>query len=336
MANFNEVNPMGDPGDISGYDPLEGLEEPETPEVEDSEEEAPSEELVGEEEGEEVEEPTQPQPQPNDNVGWARARILERERDTLAARLNTLLSALQQPQQVTQEEPEEDLDAYTPEEQNLKLTKKLVKEVETIKQAEVKKQQAATITNVMNLADTQIAQFSSQNPIIYGAAVSHLAAIELDEFLDENPGLTPQEAEVTLMNKIAADKIKWLKAGKNPGAELYKRAIRRGFDPQSVVVPEEEEGDVQMPEIKPKKVQKAVPEQDSETQIKRGKQREQVSRSLSSVPGVAGKGALTAKQLAKMDESDSLNTIMELAKKNPGFSKTPSFRQLLAGKERVG
>ena len=324
--------------DISGYDPLEGLldEEPEQ-----EQEELDADDVLSEmeepeaEEEEEVEStpPQQPQVQPynpnmDPNVAWARTRIVERERDTYKNRLDMLIAKLQEAQnQPVEEEDEDDYELMAPDEKASKLSEKALKKLEAMENQQKLSKQQAMLQNAIGVADAHIANFAMSNPQ-YTQAVAHLAYMEIDELLDENPGITPAEAEAKVMNKVQTDKLRWVSSGKNPGLELWKRAVRRGFVPQQMAQ-EEEEGVDETP-VAPAQPKKPTAQEEVEN-VKKQRAKQQAARTIATVPGAQGRSALNAKTLAKMSEKDFLDKIADLSKNNLGH-RAPSFSDLLPGK----
>lgn len=327
-----------DESDISGYDPLEGLDLGKKTDQEDEESddglEVDPEDVLSESDTEEYEEeeeeapapPAQPQYNPNadPNVAWARARILEKERDTYKQRLEMMFNALQQQAKAVPQEEEEESDEYlAPDEKAAKLSEKALREIESMKKQQIQLARHQQLQQVIGVADSQIAQFAQQNPQ-YTNAIAHLAYIEMDEFLDENPGLTPQEAEEKVLEKTMRDKIKWLQAGKNPGVELWKRAVRRGYQP--MVEYDDAEQEIPMPAP-----QQSKPQVNEVDQIKKKREKMQSVKTISSVQGAQGRSSINAKTLAKMPEEQFLGKIAELTRAS-GTGRAPRFHELLAGK----
>lgn len=322
--------------DISGYDPLEGLldggDDGMDVDPEDVLSEADTEEVEVEEE-EQEEEPVQQQvqqPQPynpnaDPNVAWARARVLERERDTYRKRLDLIISELQKQQTQQPEEEEEELEFLAPDEKAAKISEKTLRKIEALENQQKLTKQQQMLQQAIGVADAYIANFAVANPQ-YTQAIAHLAAVELDEFLDENPELTQQEAEAKIMGKVQSDKLRWLQAGKHPGVELWKRAVRRGFNPQAM---EQYMDDADEPVEAP--VKQKQPAQDEVEQVKRKREKQQASKTISTVQGAQGRSSLNAKSLAKMSEKDFLDKIADLTKDTPG-RRVPSFAELLPGK----
>lgn len=325
--------------DVSGYNPMEGIEEDDDTE-DDGLEVDPEEvlsEIETEEEPEDVEEEEEQQPEQQQydpsrdpNVAWARARLLEKERNALQARLSILVDTLQKAAEAKQEpeEEEEDYSTLPAEEQAAAISKKVLREIEEFKKESQKKREGDSINNAVVAADSQIAMFAQQNPL-YGPAVAHLAAIELDEFLDLNPGLTPEEAEQRMLVKLQEDKLHWLSLGKNPGVEIWKKSIRRGFQPQAFL---QQSAQQSKQEAESKTVQKQKQETDEVAAFKKQKDKKQSARTIASISGSQGHSSVNPKSFQKMSEAQFADTMTKLIGR---AGNTPKFRDLLKGLERT-
>lgn len=320
-----------DPGlnkmtDISGYDPLE-------------------EAVIGGFEGEPVQESVEEQPQPaplpppqaqqddrqvKGNV-FARLRVVERERDIEKRRAKEAQDRLVQvlemvlDQDQPEQEPEEDYHEIDPV---ARLERKVDRVARTLEEEKLAEEQAEREQEAMQelmTANMAIRQFAAQAGPLYTSAIAHLAAMEMDEYLEEHPNVTPQEAELNLLQEMENNKVKWLQQGRNPGQELFKRAIRRGF-----TFPVEQARAAQAPP------RQAPPARQSATEEVRREQGRSV-RSLGPAQGGAAPQATNARTLATASESDFQDKVLRMVQERggPALRRSPKMREVLAGKGRI-
>jgi hypothetical protein len=173
-------------------------------------------------------------------------------------------------------------------------------------------------------ANLAIRAFAGQAGELYTKAVAHLAAAEMDEYLNEHEDVTPEEAEAALLQKMERDKIKWLRQGKNPGQELFMKSIRRGFQ-----VPIQNPFQVQQLPVPP---QQPAPRNDARDEVRRENRRS--VRSLSGVSGAAAPNSTNVRAYANMSEEDFQQKVLNQIKER-GMVRTPlRTRDMMAGKGR--
>lgn len=273
----------------------------------------------------------------------ARVRILEKERDAerrdqqiLANRLQMLMEKLPEiVQNARQESPtptpeikieDEDLDPLTV---ILKTQKKLLDEVGELKQKQNVTTQITQDQQALNTADTLMAKAMNESPE-FNAAVGHLAQIILSDLDDKFPNHTQAEKLRLADQAIQREKIEFIKRGRNPVAEFYKRASIMGFRYEKPTIQQD-----QAREIKNEKA--ASKDGNPKDQIQREKDKQSSMSSIGGSSNGAPARKLDIKALANMSEADFNRTIDEAVKAGqfvlkPG-QRTPSIGQLLSGLE---
>lgn len=281
----------------------------ETPaeEVVESPAEEPAEEQ-GHEAQEDPEDRTTYTGRPAKGNVFARNRVLERENKSLMRRMDELISKLDQ--RVAQpEEPEEPEIEFADDplraihSRQERIERELKREREEAK----RKEQEEASRRKMEVANNAIMDFVEETPD-YNDAISHLAEIEFEEALEDNPDLSHEEIDRMLYNKLNEQKLRWIQAGKNPGEELYKKAQRRGYRRQARQQPN------------------AVAELEKE------RKRASAGSSISKAVGRSSEGRVTAGKIARMTDEEYRVWADELVKKRGGGRI--KMRDIMADKMR--
>lgn len=252
----------------------------------------------------------------------ARNRILEREKKELERsirdqelrskrmeeRLEDLLETIngrnQEPTEPEIEEPEFRHDpmgaVYA------KLTKQ-EREQKRKEEQERQERAAAEERKVVTEINEMILDFAEETPD-YEEAVGFLAELEFEEGIEDNPDLTQQEVDEKMTRELRERMKGWVRSGKDPGEELYKRAKRRGWKPQA-----------------------QRPKTDAKEQIAAENARAKAGSSISKVSGRSGTGRVTAKQISYMSD-DEYRVWRDQQKKQLG--RTPKMKDLMPEKIR--
>lgn len=294
------------------YEPLPLSEDEDEPETRPEGQTEPGKSSSGtrgkaekEAEPEEPEEVEEPKAQPNEyNALAARHRILERDHQVMAKRFEQLLGAISGASQARQEPSQEELP--DPEEDGLGAhivarLKRMEDQAEADRVARDAVQQNQALANEYSSARGAMMAYRAQDPATYEAAVTHLANVTFEEARAEMPGYTDQDIALFLQRAVVQYQLKWQREGRNPGEELVKMAMRRGF---------------RIPE-------RAAPAEDARQTVEAAKAKEQKARTISGVPGASPRGPLKLARALEMPE----DTWQVELKKIP-------LRDLLKGKGR--
>lgn len=181
----------------------------------------------------------------------ARARILEKEKEsyldlmrgmyeqiqTLQARLNQ--STQPQPEQIEEIDPDEDPIGFTA--QKVKDLSERVK-IQEFQQAQAIYQQQLIQAqqNALIEADNQIQNFRQEFPE-YMDAANHLLSKTMDRVKRENPGITPKQMQQEIMYWSDQTKLQALYQGRNPAEVFYEYALWAGYDPDAPVQRQEQQ-----------------------------------------------------------------------------------------------
>lgn len=309
--------------DISGYDPLEAAvfgEEGVPQPVEQEEQPEPPPQPQ-----------PRPQPQPEPEIKGsvhARLRVLEREKKEARRREKEAQDRLEQVialvLEKNQAEPEEEQFEIDPVVRLERKVDRVAQEIQKTREEEEEEAEQQELLREQATANYAIRAFAQQAGEVYTKAVSHLAAIEMDEYLSEHDDVTPEEAEATLLEKMENDKIRWLRQGKHPGQELFLRAIRRGFQ---VPVQPQRQAATPTPAPAPK------PQQNATEEIRQENRRS--VRSIASMAGSAAPNTTNVKAYANMSEEDFQNKVLSAVRERGQIRNSPRMREMLAGKGRA-
>lgn len=266
----------------------------------------------------------------NENSAWARARVLEREKkirdreiESLKNQLDTVLKVVNERLVAPEEEEvEEELDPIARTERK---QEKILEKLESLEQKEEKSKEQKEFERINSFADQQIYSFKAEAekaaPGAYDEAIKHLTNVWMSEELessDDPEGVVLER----VTQKALSLKFKYLREGKNPGEEFFKKALNLGFDLS---------GFYQAP---PGSAQ-AAPQapnsgQSGEDLIKKEIARRKAAGSLSGIQGSAPVDIV--KNFSKMSESDQFKATLELMKEKGSMRRAPTLKDLLAHK----
>lgn len=280
--------------------------------------------------------PTAPQAEPerplkgNENSAWARARVLEREKklrdreiESLKNQLDTVLKVVNE--RLVPEEPEESLEDLDPITRNERKQEKILEKLEALEEKETRSKEQLEFERVNAHADQQIYAFKAEAdkaaPGAYDQAIKHLTNVWMSEELESSDD--PEHVVIERVAQKAINlKFKYLKEGKNPGEEFFKKALNLGFDMNSLLpnAPAAAQAAPQAPKVS----------QTGEELIRKEIERRKASGSLS---GVQGSPAVdTIRNLSKMSEKDQFRATLDLMKEKGSMRRAPSLKDLLAHK----
>lgn len=270
-----------------------------------------------EEETEEEEEETPEEPPKKGNV-HAALRVAqrslvqaERTNQILATRFNQLLEMVQNGQfaggqtpQKADAEPEEPMPSFDEDPMGnisgrLGQVEKMFKSfMENVGKSE----QINTTTNALREIDNATAVYAETiGRDTYNDAIQHLAQVRVQEEILNNPGLTEPEAVQIVAQKVINDKIRWARAGVNPGEQWVKQARTLGWRPTS-------KG-------------KAPVEKNANAReaVARSREKNRKGTTISRAPGSAASKSLTVDDILKYPERD-WDTLMRKSAKAMGKS----------------
>lgn len=212
---------------------------------------------------------------------FARNRILERENRVILRRMEDLIERLDRQANERQEPeiPEVDFDddplrAIHARQQRIE--ESIRRDREEAQRRELEREMRTRNT----VANEAILDFAERTPD-YAQAIEHLAAIEMEEALEENPHLSEDEVDAMMSQKLAEQKIRWIQEGRNPGQELYRRAQRRGYQPR-----------------------RAAAGGDARREVVAERKRAAAGSSISKAAGRASQGKVNAGAIARMSDAE--------------------------------
>jgi hypothetical protein len=200
----------------------------------------------GREDGEEFEEQPEEQPArrqsaPNPNAIAAQHRILQRNYDVLERRFGQVVEILSR-QQRSQEMPEGEDEEIPDPDENLgghlvgKMTA-IEKRLQREEEDRAQRERDQSVVQQFHAAQGSIASYREQAPELYDAAAHHLLASSIEELRDFRPDLTEEEIHKAVAKETAAWVLRWHQQGLNPGEQVMRMALRRGFNGQGVQQP---------------------------------------------------------------------------------------------------
>lgn len=130
-------------------------------------------------------------------------------------------------------------------------------------------------------------QFRAANPEAYDAALVHLVNVTREELMEDFPDLEDTELNQLMARGIAGKMVEWKNRGMNPGEQLVKMALRRGFTWQQQA---------------PAAPQKAKPSADQQVRMQQA--RRQKAGSIAGVPGTPPGGRLNLNKALSMSEEE--------------------------------
>jgi len=205
---------------------------------------------------------------------FAALRIAERNNKILADRLAQIVERLDSRRAEPEIEEEEEIvdDETNPIPALSQKVDKLLKETKKSKEEQEKDRKLSEVREVLSVADDRIAEFRSSIGVEeYNNAVEYVVNLKVQDFEDVYPDKTRDEIENLVARAAMEEKYNLARSGKNPAQVIYEYAKRHGFRPQKAK--SSEDGTTQVRKIDPKQT------------IKRDKERQDKSRTISTTPG---------------------------------------------------
>lgn len=333
-----EANPAQAGGEVSEplqvsrrwqapVDPLSGLSA-RTQQVDIPQQGAQQEEPEQEEEREI--QPQLQQEKPIKGDPYARARVLERERDRekrrvadLEQKLNSLTEAITRLAPQVQEE-EEEQEPLNPIEAISRKTDRVLQEMNDLKKQREQEVQHQQLSQEEQIANRGIQSFMEQAekaaPGVYQSAVAHLANVKITEYLEDNPDASEDEAKEHVAVWAREFKLRAMREGKNPGEEFLKRSAIHGFNPNVAAKPQKAPG---APKV-------AAPTPDPQVAFQEDLRRREALGSLSSMQGTAKVDPMKA--LSAIPDSKRVGAIMQEMKSRGRMNRPIPLEELLAHK----
>lgn len=289
--------------------------------------EGPDPDEVGVEDGEGAALETVGEPQGEPEIKgnpYARARVLEREKRILEQRMrerddqfNQLIKAIEEGASGKTEDDDEPIDEGDPLTRLDRKQEATNRKLEQLLEQQKESKQVAELMHLEAVANAKIQEFAVRadgvEKDLYKKAAAHYLNVLMSDKL-EDTDLSVEEAKRELAGQIAEMKIKFVKSGKNPGEEFFKRAVLHGF-----VVPKVAESP------------SPTPAPTAKDQIAKAKGKKDVLASLSSVQGTVKRDGVG--DLSKLNEKENFRRVLQLAReKNGSMMKVPSLAELLAHK----
>ena len=271
---------------------------------------------------------------------WARARVLEKERNEkseevadLRQRLDLLTGMLQEQINARQEAPaEEEIDPEVdPVRAILKKMDGLEKKISRIEQGGEQAKHAITTTQVISdVNETMQAQLGTDP--VFKEAVMHVATVMERSAAKKYPNLNENQRLAMVSDAINRTKLDWASRGADPIQETYEMAMTLGFDPDATEAKLKSQVNTATQKLPATSKTKPSPKED----IAARRQKEQ---SVSSIGGVEGGSPkpYDASTLSKAKNAEEFGMALDnmfkagvLAKNNGRPGKTPDFATLLA------
>lgn len=292
--------PESGPGPTA--DEYEDMEDPDAPApIDDDDEDLELPEKTFQDGSKEVKrEKTKPEDKPKKGNIHAENRVLKRENRNidrenreLKRKLDLILEKLQEKDVSQDIEPEEEipLEADDPIGHQAAVNRKILKKIEEREKLEQFKAQQQAFIDEIKESDRHIAEFadSSVGRDEYNKAIAYLAERDVEDIMNDDLDITEEDAVKLAAERAVERKIKWMRAGLNPGKQFYNRAVRAGYKRQSSSTPDQ---------------RRSVKQQDPKQEIKRANARDAASRTLSTATGVSARRKTTSDDISKMSDQD--------------------------------
>lgn len=286
--------------DISGFNPMEGLEEEQEPEQQEVEQE--------------VQEPQQPPqtglPQQRDlGNPHARARIAARDARLYKQRFEQLWNWIQEQQKAAAaQEQEQELPPFdeAPIDHLQAKTQLLEKQLQEKQFLEQKQRENEYIMQTLSQGGTAIQEFNQASNGVYEKAVQHVANVRLNDLLESNPNLTLPEAERYLALEAQKKIFEWTRMGINPAFQFMDEAVRLGFNWQ--VYENGTQGVVQQGNDQARR------------EIQAQRKRDNAARTISNMPGKSPKRPIQNRDPLKMQD-DEFKDVLKILEAERGGAR---------------
>jgi hypothetical protein len=262
---------------------------------------------------------------------FARARIVERERDIERKRadkaeeqLTTLLEALNKSNLGQAQEEVEIEESLNPLEAISKKQDQVLLEVAEWKKQQTEKEQAQVEetedSRANGLIQSFVAQAEQAAPGLYTAAVAHLSNVWVSEYLEDNPDADESDANEHVANRARELKLRAAANGLNPGQEFLRRSALVGFRPDLAKAAQKAPQAPKAPKPIPPPVQEIAQQQE----------RRQALGSISSMQGSSTQDPMRG--LASLPEKERVKALMSEMKNRGRMSRTIPLSETLAHK----
>lgn len=179
-------------------------------------------------------------PQRNAKKPWdkyknpgGRMRILEKERDAAKEELSEIKEMLKVLMPQPDAEPgEEEIDPdVNPTAAILREIREAKDEIVRLKQEREREREMAAAHHAVKSVDDRLNAEIAADPVFKGA-FDHVTKVVINTHID-NPqfGATEQERRLNIFASLLSKELEWHKQGKDPVEEIYRQAMRFGFDP---------------------------------------------------------------------------------------------------------
>ncbi len=250
----------------------------------------------------------------------ARVRILERDNEIMANRLNMTVQMLQNMAN-SQPAPVQDPNPYAGEEQSpvdviVNKLKTIEDKIQYLDQRQQVAKQQESVEEVLGRANAKIQERLASDED-YQQAFAHLADVVKGNIDDDFPNKTEQEKMLIAFQSINQKKLEWIAQGKEPEKEMYKYAKRMGHRPAAPAT--------------------AAPQAQANAreQIQKEKARDTGTGTVATVP--ASNASRPNRVFAKMSDEEFHRELSKSVKDGQfntvGLGRrTPSMHELLPGK----
>lgn len=240
----------------------------------------------------------------------ARARILEKERDRALDELAELKQMVQSIMpKADQEDGEAEIDPIAdPAAAILKEIREAKEEILRLKQEREQERQVARAQSAVQQVDKRLNDEIAADPVFKGA-FDHVTRVVMNTHLD-NPqfGRTEQERRLNIMASLLRKELEWYEQGKDPVEEVYRQAMKFGFDPDDFA---QRAGVRYGPDGRPIKAQQPATQKAATPVDKIRASRRKDTGTIANVMGKPPK-RFNAREWAKMDDATARYELRKL------------------------
>lgn len=186
-------------------------------------------------------------PQKEIKKPWGRLRRLEKERNEAKQEARKVTELEQKVERLTamlerQLAPNEDGDVEMPPDPQIAPVQAILskleetqKELRSMKEEREREKQLTEARALMHESNTRINTTLEADPVFKGA-FDHVTKVVLNNVRDDPRfGATEQERRMNAMEQLIRKQLTWQKSGLDPVEEVYKQAIKFGFDPEATM-----------------------------------------------------------------------------------------------------
>lgn len=178
---------------------------------------------------------------------WGRLRRLEKERNEAKQEARKVTELEQKVERLTamlerQLAPNEDGDVEMPPDPQIAPVQAILskleetqKELRSMKEEREREKQLTEARALMHESNTRINTTLEADPVFKGA-FDHVTKVVLNNVRDDPRfGATETERRMNAMEQLIRKQLTWQKSGLDPVEEVYKQAIKFGFDPEATM-----------------------------------------------------------------------------------------------------